>query len=423
MYFCGNFEIINNGTLKANGTSDQHITMTVVDTLGFNSLQQYIYGGMNHIHLNNSTNDIIKYVDFSYSKVNNILEFWYSGSLNQYGGFLYAYNCSPTIENCTFVNSYSNANGGAVAWHDTEEEGGVFQNCVVNNCKSDAIVLGADYFGGDGGALFVQNSSPNIIGNLLINNFATGVGNPKGGAIMLTNSHSNVLNNTVVNNFSYNGGGFCIYEADGISMLNDINLYNNIVWENICDYGPQFYIAASNNTDFFNNNIDGGFDDIYFPDGITFNGEYTDNINQNPLFTDASNNDFSIEDNSPCKNTGFENMTGFDIPEFDLAGNQRIIDNIIDIGAYENQLVTSVENIETEQFTIYPNPSNGIFFLDFPTSQKGLGNVKITDMTGRTIYNQEFVIPNSQFVINEKGIYFINIQTETGIYTKKLIIQ
>ncbi len=424
LFFCGNFGITNNGTLQALGTSDQHITITVADTTGFNSMKPFIYGGINHIHLDNSNQDKIEYVDFSYSKVNNLLKWYYSGTSNLYGGFIYAYNSSPEIKNCTFENSYSFANGGAVAWHDSEEDGGIFQNNIVNNCKSVLFTYSASALGGDGGALYILNSSPDITGNLIYNNSATyyAGGQPKAGGIMLTNSHSNVLNNTVVNNFSYNGGGFCIYEAEGVTMLNDIKLYNNIVWENICDYGPQFYIAASNNTDFFNNDIDGGFSDIYFPNGVTFNGEYTDNINQNPLFANANNNDFSIENNSPCKNNGFEDMTSFNIPNFDIVGNQRIIENIIDMGAYENQFVTSVENLEAEQFSIYPNPSTGIFTINLQASERPC-SVSITDITGKFIYKQQSVIPNSQFSIKEKGIYFINIQTEKSIYSQKLIIQ
>jgi len=423
LYFCGNFGITNNGTLLATGTPEAHIKITTVDTLGYNSLKPYIYGGINHLHLNNSIGDVLKYVDFSYSKETNLLEWYYSGAPNIYGGFVYVQNSSPTIKKCTFEKSYSFAKGGAVAWHDTQESGGVFWNCLVKNCNSIVYQYGGTFVGGDGGALCILNSSPDITGNLLYNN-STKIfsgGSPKGGAIMLTNSQSNVLNNTVVNNFSYNGGGFCIYEEDGISMLNDINIYNNIVWGNICNYGPQFYIAASNNTDFYNNDIEGGFESIYFPTSVIFNGVYTDNILTNPLFTDISENDFSITDNSPCKNSGFEDMTGFEMPNFDIAGNQRIIDNRIDIGAYENQLVTSVGNIENNQISIYPNPSKGRFTI--MNNELQITNIRITDITGKVIHKSESIIPNSQFVINEKGIYFISIKTETGIYTEKIIIQ
>ena len=88
--------------------------------------------------------------------------------------------------------------------------------------------------------------------------------------------------------------------------------------------------------------------------------------------------------------------------------------------------LTGINNITENNFTIYPNPSNGIFTIDLLTSV-GLSNVKITDITGKIIYKEQFTIHNSQFTINltnqPAGIYFLNIQTETGIYTEKIIIQ
>ena len=82
----------------------------------------------------------------------------------------------------------------------------------------------------------------------------------------------------------------------------------------------------------------------------------------------------------------------------------------------------SVNNLNENNISIYPNPSNGVFTLDFKTST-GLLNVSITDITGKIILNEQLTINNEQFVINKKGIYFINIRTETGIYTEKIIIQ
>jgi len=72
------------------------------------------------------------------------------------------------------------------------------------------------------------------------------------------------------------------------------------------------------------------------------------------------------------------------------------------------------------EYSIFPNPSNGIINL---TGFSQIIRLKITDITGNTIHKSEFVVLNSQLVINKKGIYFIKIQTETGIYTDKIIIR
>jgi len=54
-----------------------------------------------------------------------------------------------------------------------------------------------------------------------------------------------------------------------------------------------------------------------------------------PLFIDVTNNNYQLSDGSPCIDKGFNDIT--ELPEFDLAGNPRIVGSSIDIGAYEFQ--------------------------------------------------------------------------------------
>ena len=82
--------------------------------------------------------------------------------------------------------------------------------------------------------------------------------------------------------------------------------------------------------------------------------------------------------------------------------------------------VTNIENNNSE-ISVFPNPSTGTFTITNYELQ--IMNIEITDITGKLIYKSELVIPNSQFVINKKGIYFININTENKTYTEKIIIQ
>ena len=76
---------------------------------------------------------------------------------------------------------------------------------------------------------------------------------------------------------------------------------------------------------------------------------------------------------------------------------------------------------ETKTFSIYPNPSNGKFSIINYELQ--ITNIEIIDITGKVIHKSEFVVSNSQFEINKKGIYFIKAQTENQIFTEKIIIQ
>ena len=452
LYFYGNYSINNYGTIEAIGTSNNPILFTTADTTGFDMMQVYYYGGWEHIIVNENSNATFEYVNFSYSKVNNRLEPYYTGNNdNDFGGFIFARKSTPSIKNCSFTNTMSFTFGGAIASINTEEEGALIENCIFMNLIT-ATYQHTTVIGGEGGAIFAFNSSPEIVNNLMQFNITTvsgiGGGYPKGGAILLTNSHSKIINNTITENFSYNGGGVLIREIDEITLKNDIDIYNNIVWENSLivptGLGEQFFVM--NNTsdiEFFNNDIDGGQNEMHLPDG--FNGIYTNNIDQDPQFTGL----FSIDDESPCKDSGFEDMSGFNIPELDLIGNTRIVNEIIDIGSQENQLafysVTFIvsDNLEPEitlagygtqtaiggttTFTEIPaTPEPGIAFeAELAGYQNYNGNVVIdeneTVEISLVVSNIENILDNqiNVFPNPSNGIFIItNISNDDNYHIK-----
>lgn len=77
-------------------------------------------------------------------------------------------------------------------------------------------------------------------------------------------------------------------------------------------------------------------------------------------------------------------------------------------------------------FKVFPNPSTGKFTIDLTNSQLNMGNIKIQicNIIGEKIYQSQ--INNSQAKIDlskqPAGIYFLNITTEQGTISKKLII-
>ncbi len=85
-------------------------------------------------------------------------------------------------------------------------------------------------------------------------------------------------------------------------------------------------------------------------------------------------------------------------------------------------IVSGINSIES-QFSIYPNPSNGIFTLE--NGNLVVRSIEIADITGKTIENH--IINSQSSIINlenhAKGVYFLRINTEKGSYTKRLIIQ
>ncbi|MEZ5197109.1 MAG: right-handed parallel beta-helix repeat-containing protein [Bacteroidales bacterium] len=181
---------------------------------------------------------------------------------------------------------------------------------IVNSIVSENIMHGVQC---KTESPFVDNSSPNVIGNLIFNN-AVG--------ISIWNSSPVIVNNTIASNSEYG-----IY-----THMRNLNIwfYNNIIYDN-----DQFYYiytgGHTQNLQFMNNSLQGS--SINLPSQIILLG---DNVfNTNPLFVDLDNFNFQLNHNSHCINTGTPDTTGLGLPDLDLEGNSRITYNQIDIGAYE----------------------------------------------------------------------------------------
>lgn len=91
--------------------------------------------------------------------------------------------------------------------------------------------------------------------------------------------------------------------------------------------------------------------------------------------------------------------------------------------------INEVEN--SIGLSIYPNPTNSSSTIDFNIYNDENVKIKITDITGRIIEETEKIDLNgskASYIINKngqlaKGVYFINLEINKTIITKKLIIQ
>ncbi len=166
---------------------------------------------------------------------------------------------------------------------------------------------------------------------------------------------------------------------------------------------------------------------IFENDGTTPANEVSIQFNSETLQTNASGeitfSNVEIGNGLPfiATKNGFENYTG----SVSVTSN--------DINIYVTlQPSTAIQKI-SKQFSIYPNPSNGIFTIEnlqaTVAAERSRStrpcSVSITDITGKTIYTS--TVNSKSTIINLKnqpaGIYFINISIENQIFTQQLIIQ
>ena len=253
------------------------------------------------------------------------------------GGGIYSYQSDINkciIENC-IAKSDDKAYSGGI-----QLKSSIASKCIIRNCFATGVT------GAFGGGIFTSESK---LSNSLITNCSTkstgSTSSSCGGGI--TNFESDVINCTITNCTS--SGPYRLY-GSGVFNSRNKSLINCIIYNN-----------AFNKTDFFNQlkDNDPDYKDVktcaihnqYIPGNIGLESDSSpDTLYSLPKFknipdslgyvtteeglNNISNGDWRIEEGSVCIDAG----TGSCLPILmytDIAGNERIINDKIDIGPYE----------------------------------------------------------------------------------------
>jgi len=104
-----------------------------------------------------------------------------------------------------------------------------------------------------------------------------------------------------------------------------------------------------------------------------------------PKFTDASNGDLTLNNDSPCIDAGVNEGA----PNKDIDGNSR--DGNPDIGAYEANAATSIFQLETldGEWKIYGNPTSDLFKATWNSQTRGTVFYRILDLSGSIIHQTQ----------------------------------
>ncbi len=227
--------------------------------------------------------------------------------------------CNPIIENNTITNNKAGGNGGGISVKVGSSAPTIRNNFIAYNVANRG-----------GGISCESTGIPIIYNNIIVKDTSTGNSSGGGGGISIninTNIDS-VFNNTIAYNYCNttnnlgSGGGIYVRGASTNAITK-----SNIVWGN--DYGGsvdenrQIYVSSGSIT----------VDSCVVQDGYTGNG----NSSGNPLFTDSSNDDYSLKSGSSSIDIGskelystldyFDYYRGVDGDSDGTAG--------FDVGAYE----------------------------------------------------------------------------------------
>ncbi|MDR3219158.1 MAG: carbohydrate-binding domain-containing protein, partial [Dysgonamonadaceae bacterium] len=290
---------------------------------------------------------------------------------NSGGGMYNCFYSSPTLTNVTISGNKTNGNGGGISNDNSSSptltnvtisgntatgNGGGISNENYSSPMLTNVTISGNTANGNGGGISNDNSSPMLTNLTISGNTATN----SGGGIYNSNSSPDLTNVIISGNSATDGGGIYIYGSyptyptiinvtisgnsatNGGGIYNDDysfpQIYNSILWGNTATSTGANILNINSYPDYFNSLVQD--ENLGFP-----NLDGTDAAND-PQFVspiDASNapttaGNYRLLANSPVKDAGDNYM--FTWESTDLDGNPRIVNGIIDIGAYEYQMIT-----------------------------------------------------------------------------------
>lgn len=252
-----------------------------------------------------------------------------------YGGGFLAFESNPTLRRVKIYGNSGRTTGGGIALWGSEallQEVAIYQNT-------------AQFLGG--GVWVHEGGNPTLDQLTIAHNICTA---------------------------GINAGGAGILLSDGA----ELTIMNSIVWGNATedDFGRlttnniEFYhLLASNHLTIMWSDLQGG------EAGIITNGHGTvtyaeNNIDLSPMFVDASDDNYNLQEGSPCIGAG---MLG------------------VDMGAGSVCLTLAVDPLLTvmpQQFELYqnyPNPFNPSTSINFDLPGTGWVTLVVYDVTGRQV--------------------------------------
>ncbi len=336
-----------------------------------------------------------------------------------FGGGMYNYNSSPWLRNVVITNNTSTYRGAGM--YNKYSNPRLDNVSITNNNNRWDEFTG----NGGGGGMYSSESSPILTNVSITGNFSGGNG---GGGIYHEGGSLSLTNVTISgNNSKVNGGG--INHESG-----DITLHNSVIWgNNAKESGNNVYTMDSTKINVAYSLIEGSGGSGQWNSG--FGIDQGNNIDEDPLFRDyqdsplieAGSNELNIRVPEEVVNpkTGkvvpIDPALIFNIPT-DIRGKKRIVNDVIDIGACENQPALSIQS-NLDPVNNRANVRSVLTGADMEdvVMKYAKGSYDETNFP----HNQSTLInKKGEFFVPENGMYSIYLESTSGFHTvDKVFIQ
>jgi len=371
------------------------------------------------------------------------------------GGIYIGINSSPIIKNITLKDNFGDM-GTSIFCIDNCNP--IFENVTV---KGDPSVILDDE-----PISIYDNSNPVFINCIIEDNHINPEESGVGAISCVGHSNPILINTKIIKNDYYYTSAMALYNG---SQDEEPILINCTICENSdCSHGTINQLAHANLTlinCILRNYAD---DEIFFsmsgdPDTVIIS--YTNiedsinaintnsngtvnwlegNIDADPMFVDTLNNNYQLQQGSPCIDAGTPDTTGLNLPPTDLAGNPRIYNGRIDIGAYEWQGGPGIDEPDTSfihklyLFQNTPNPFTNeteILFITADYERVKDYTLSIYNVKGQLV--RKYSGRNHNFWVKTKikwdgtdekgyevapGPYFYKLEYGQNAVTKKMIL-
>ncbi len=273
-------------------------------------------------------------------------------------------------------------------------EPAVLTNCIIQNNIPDYSMPPEDGYYGRALHTWAQGPDPNPVNmhlyNCLItdnhgrttpygaNIYGSGLGVEQTGVI--------AVNCTFGNNTTDSPQGGAIGAVNNAQL----SIYNCILYSN--EPAGLYMYYGSNELNIYNSLVAGGEEgiNVYTPGVINYDPS---NIDTDPLWDTTNFYPYSLSAGSPCIDAGTLDLPpGIELPETDLAGNPRVHNGYVDMGAYEYGPWVGIENynstLNTQHSTlleVFPNPFRFETSIAYVRPESGQCIIRIYNLNGRCV--------------------------------------
>jgi Protein of unknown function (DUF1565) len=267
-----------------------------------------------------------------------------------------------------------------------------FENCRFNNNRPDYDTI--DIGAGGGLAISGLESAIDSLTAYVTNcefsdNYVREVsgGMSSSSLTTLSGAKTFLINSTIGNNFSENQYGGSV----GVVLNSELNVYNSIIYAND---PAQFFMkndaGGQSDLNIYNSLVEDGIFGIkvYSPGNLVHYDPT--NIDADPLWANDGWYPYMLMPGSPCINTGTLDLPShIHLPETDLAGNPRIYDGQIDMGAYEFGPWVGLDyqkpKAKSQKLTASPNPFRNHCKIKYECKEQGQQSIFVYDLQGKRV--------------------------------------